>query len=331
MAYSTDYNFAKKWSVDKVDPTPLFKQLAEKISFNISLGEIPPEGKLPPVRYLASELGMSIDTVRAAYKALEEKGLVMTRPHHGTEIISLLTKEKDPGIAQKTAFFPFKATINELLSDGYSFEQIRERFLSDLVQMEQANKSKNGKYLFVECNTFDKVFCDTVSEYLNANIDYYLLNDIPKLCTQLEKGLVFYEAAITTYFHFKQLQDAFKPYGIPVYGLVIELSAHAMNRLVSLPTGAKVGILCQEIHNQSMQKSVIQGIRKDIEIKTAAVNTEIFSDIVQWADILLANHPCEEVALQIKPDAEIYFFYDNINAQSLALLQQELELGLKTE
>src|SRR4029450_1385732 len=44
-------------------------------------GELAPDDRLPPVRSLARELGVNVNTIRAAYAKLEADGLVQTR--HG--------------------------------------------------------------------------------------------------------------------------------------------------------------------------------------------------------------------------------------------------------
>ena len=75
------------WQVNRTAPVPLYQQLAENIKWSIHLGNIQNGWKLPPVRALAKELDVSVDTVRAAYKILEDSGLAVSRPHHGTEVI----------------------------------------------------------------------------------------------------------------------------------------------------------------------------------------------------------------------------------------------------
>ncbi len=55
---------------------PLYKQLAECIAERIVRGEIPSGARLPATRELAGQLGLNRTTVSAAYRVLEESGLI---------------------------------------------------------------------------------------------------------------------------------------------------------------------------------------------------------------------------------------------------------------
>lgn len=61
----------------------LYKNLADCIENMITSGEINEGDKLPPVRKLAVDLKMNNATVVAAYKLLEEQGLIYTKPGSG--------------------------------------------------------------------------------------------------------------------------------------------------------------------------------------------------------------------------------------------------------
>ncbi len=63
---------------------PLYIRLAEAIEAMIKNSEINSGDMLPPVRKLAADAGVSISTVVAAYKRLEDRGLVYTKPGSGT-------------------------------------------------------------------------------------------------------------------------------------------------------------------------------------------------------------------------------------------------------
>lgn len=59
-------------------PIPLYHQLAEAIRAEIAAGTLAPGDRLPPLRAAADVWGVNLHTVRHAYRALAESGLVRT-------------------------------------------------------------------------------------------------------------------------------------------------------------------------------------------------------------------------------------------------------------
>ena len=59
-------------------PIPLYHQLAEAILAEIAAGTLAPGDRLPPLRAAADVWGVNLHTVRHAYRALAESGLVRT-------------------------------------------------------------------------------------------------------------------------------------------------------------------------------------------------------------------------------------------------------------
>ena len=59
-------------------------QLLGQIEFGVTNGDVPPGSRLPSVRDLAADLGVSPVTVSQVFKALKAKGLIATVPGRGT-------------------------------------------------------------------------------------------------------------------------------------------------------------------------------------------------------------------------------------------------------
>jgi DNA-binding transcriptional regulator YhcF (GntR family) len=61
-----------------------FQQVREQISAAIDSGALLPAVRLPPVRQLAADLGLAVNTVARSYRELELAGRLETRGRHGT-------------------------------------------------------------------------------------------------------------------------------------------------------------------------------------------------------------------------------------------------------
>jgi GntR family transcriptional regulator len=73
--------------VDPRSPVPVFAQLRAQIERLIASGQLRPGTKLPPIRDLATDLGLARGTVNKVYDALARDGLVESAGRHGTIVL----------------------------------------------------------------------------------------------------------------------------------------------------------------------------------------------------------------------------------------------------
>ncbi|WP_203754338.1 GntR family transcriptional regulator [Actinoplanes cyaneus] len=77
--------------IDPDAPTPPYEQVRLRIAALAADGTLAAGTRLPPVRQLATDLGLAANTVARAYKELEQAGLVETRGRLGTVITARAT------------------------------------------------------------------------------------------------------------------------------------------------------------------------------------------------------------------------------------------------
>jgi GntR family transcriptional regulator len=72
--------------LDPASTAPPYEQVRLGVLDRVASGSLLPGDKLPAVRALAAELGLSAGTVARAYKELEEAGVLVTRGRNGTRV-----------------------------------------------------------------------------------------------------------------------------------------------------------------------------------------------------------------------------------------------------
>jgi DNA-binding transcriptional regulator YhcF (GntR family) len=73
-----------KIHIDRDLPVPIPLQLQGQIEYGVTSGDFPPGSRLPSVRELAAELGVSPVTVSTVYRKLQDAGLIDGAPGRGT-------------------------------------------------------------------------------------------------------------------------------------------------------------------------------------------------------------------------------------------------------
>lgn len=74
--------------IDRALDEPVYRQIARRVGELVSAGELCPGTDLPPVRSLASDLGVNLNTVARAYRQLEAEGFVRIRDRTGARILA---------------------------------------------------------------------------------------------------------------------------------------------------------------------------------------------------------------------------------------------------
>lgn len=69
-------------TIDELDRRPIYRQVADEIKGLIARGELSEGMALPPVRQVAADLGVNLNTIAAAYRELQKQGLLKVR--HGS-------------------------------------------------------------------------------------------------------------------------------------------------------------------------------------------------------------------------------------------------------
>lgn len=107
-------------------PVPLGEQLVTGLRRLIAAGSLMPGDELPPVRQLAADLGVNLNTVARAYRDLESDGLVSTARGRGTRV----TASRD---ARKVSAEVVADELRRALADAKlaGFDATRVRALVD--------------------------------------------------------------------------------------------------------------------------------------------------------------------------------------------------------
>jgi DNA-binding transcriptional regulator YhcF (GntR family) len=88
-------------AIDADSAVPPYEQVRLRIADLAATGALPAGCKLPPVRRLATDLGLAANTVARAYRELEQAGLVETHGRLGTVITARAARV--PAEAQQAA------------------------------------------------------------------------------------------------------------------------------------------------------------------------------------------------------------------------------------
>ena len=102
-------------SISLVSQVPLHDQLVSGLRGLIAAGKLARGDELPPVRQLAADLGINLNTVARAYRELTDDGLLASVRGRGTVVISSVERSSGPRAEEKRRV---EAAIAAALADA---------------------------------------------------------------------------------------------------------------------------------------------------------------------------------------------------------------------
>lgn len=91
-------------TIDRSSGVPLYRQLADHFRDLIRAGTLPPGARLPPVRTVAAELGLTRLTVHSAYMELQAQGLTEAVVGRGTFVATSTARTRKPATQTATSW-----------------------------------------------------------------------------------------------------------------------------------------------------------------------------------------------------------------------------------
>ena len=101
-------------TIDEGDARPIYRQIVEEIKRLIVRGDLEEGAALPPVRQLAADLGVNLNTVATAYRELQAEGLLAVRHGAGATVRSSTANDRGADELRK----PLRAALTGMLLSG---------------------------------------------------------------------------------------------------------------------------------------------------------------------------------------------------------------------
>lgn len=91
-------------TIDPGATTPPFEQIKEQVIALRAAGGFAAGHRLPPVRQLATDLGLAANTVARAYRELEAAGVIETRGRQGSFVVGTDRSARKEGATAASAY-----------------------------------------------------------------------------------------------------------------------------------------------------------------------------------------------------------------------------------
>ncbi|MBZ5552788.1 MAG: GntR family transcriptional regulator [Acidobacteriia bacterium] len=123
-------------TIDTSDPRPIYQQVADGIKELIACGKLAEGAPLPPVRQLAADLGINLNTIATAYRELQKDGLIVIKRGSGSVVASRTMTER----SRKKLVRPLRTALTEMVLAGLPASKILKMAAQELRLVEKGSK-----------------------------------------------------------------------------------------------------------------------------------------------------------------------------------------------
>ena len=123
-------------TINTGDPRPIYQQIADGIKELIAGKKLEEGTALPPVRQLAADLGVNLNTIATAYRELQKEGLITVKHGSGSVVASAQSTER----TQDELLRPLRTALTEMVLAGLSSSKILSMVAQELRLVEKGGK-----------------------------------------------------------------------------------------------------------------------------------------------------------------------------------------------
>ena len=247
---------------------PIYQQLVDMLLSRIKNGSLPAGTQLPTVRDLAEHLGVARGTVKRAYDELERQGAISKAQGRGT-FVSYQPASSDS--RKERAMAAIDQALQTLEDMGFSLTETR--IFLDLKLRERAERQDNLKIALVECNP---EALSQLADQLHrtvGSVDLYphLLHDVAAYPYRIGEDM---DLIVTSAEHADVLKDVISQKD-KIAKIALRLMPQSVARILRLPPGQRVGILCRSRRFGELVHAVCSTYAEDAEIRQPRLLDEV--------------------------------------------------------
>lgn len=118
-------------TIDSDDRRPIYQQVVDEIKSLIARGELKEGTSLPPVRQVAADLGVNLNTIATAYRELQREGLITVRHGAGAIVTSRTSQHSNEDELRKA----LRATLTQFVLAGFTPVEILKIINEELTEL----------------------------------------------------------------------------------------------------------------------------------------------------------------------------------------------------
>jgi GntR family transcriptional regulator len=122
--------------IDEDDRRPIYQQVVDEIKNLIARGELREGAALPPVRQVAADLGVNLNTIATAYRELQREGLISVRHGAGATV----TRSGAQGKTDDELRKPLRAALTQMVLAGLARSEIMSVVAEELRALLKGNR-----------------------------------------------------------------------------------------------------------------------------------------------------------------------------------------------
>jgi GntR family transcriptional regulator len=269
---------------------PVSVQLTEQLKGLIRRGALATGTRLPSVRELAGFLRINRNTVVRAMADLERQGYIRTHHGKGTFVSAHLPDSDRAADLEALVAQTLRAAVDR----GLDAEAIGLALLTTPHGGEQPPDP--ARLLFVECNgPALRRYKRNLEESVPAEVDVLRLEELAR--RRGERGfLERYALVVTTFFHAEEVERLLAPDRRPVVALLSAASMDTLFRLLRLPAGTPVGVVCEDREaTENLRRSLERSGLARLSLLSATLeDADAVADVLERARLVVTFSDCLE-------------------------------------
>jgi GntR family transcriptional regulator len=316
-----------EFKINKSSEFPIYQQLKEQIKFYLLSGALQPGTQVPTPKDLGAYLQINRNTVIAAYKELEQEGLLMTKQGQGTYIADKLPPSTYK--ENQTLLALAHETIERAKELGFTpedlFTVIFNKTILGLEGGSGISTAENRpRALMVECNQPDlEHYQNTLRTELGIRVDGCLLHNLQTMMN--EDNVKNADFIVTHFTHLEDVKAILEPLHKTTFGVMAAPYLQTFMEIKKIPAGAKVGLVCiTKSFTENMKKAIGEAGINHITIENCGTDDlEAYNRMLSRVDYVISSRAViDTVRKRVPAHIKILEYSPELDKAGIQMLKQ---------